>query len=105
MLGEGMELAILLDTYEKLLTETQVKILRMRYDEDLSLGEIGEILGISRQAVRNTIIKGEEKLHYYEEIFKIISREREINKIAEMLSQSPETIKYSEMLKKVTEEM
>ncbi len=105
MLDEGMEIAILLDTYEKLLTETQAKILRMRYDEDLSLGEIGEILSISRQAVRNTIIKGEEKLHYYEENFRIISREREINRIAEMLSQNPGTIKYSEMLKKVTEEM
>ncbi len=105
MLAEGMEIAILLDTYEKLLTETQVKILRMRYDEDLSLGEIGEILNISRQAVRNTIIKGEEKLYFYEESFKIISKEKEINRIAEMLSQDPLTKQYAEMLKKVTEEM
>ena len=61
LLKTGIEMAILLDTYEKLLTDTQVTILRMRYDEDLSLGEIGEILNISRQAVRNAIIKGEEK--------------------------------------------
>ena len=105
MLDEGIGMAILLDTYEKLLTETQASILRMRYDEDLSLGEIGEILNISRQAVRNTIIKGEEKLRFYEENFRIVSKENEINRIAEMLSQKPETKKYSEMLKKVTEEM
>ena len=105
MLDEGIGMAILLDTYEKLLTETQASILRMRYDEDLSLGEIGEILNISRQAVRNTIIKGEEKLRFYEQNFKIVSKENEIKRIAEMLSQKPETQKYSEMLKKVTEEM
>jgi len=105
VLDEGMEVAILLDTYEKLLTETQAKILRMRFDEDLSLGEIGEILNISRQAVRNTILKGEEKLRFYEENFKIISKEKEINRIADLLSEDPLTKKYSEMLKKVTEEM
>ncbi len=105
MLDEGMEVAILLDTYEKLLTETQAKILRMRFDEDLSLGEIGEILNISRQAVRNTILKGEEKLRFYEENFKIISKEKEINRIADLLSEDPLTKQYSEMLKKVTEEM
>ena len=104
MLDEGIGIAILLDTYEKLLTETQASILRMRYDEDLSLGEIGEILNISRQAVRNTIIKGEEKLRFYEENFRIVSKENEINRIAEMLFENSETKKYAEMLKKVTEE-
>ncbi len=105
MLGEGIEMAILLDTYEELLTETQASILRMRYDEDLSLGEIGEILNISRQAVRNAILKGEEKLRYYEDAFKIVRREQEINRIAQLLYENPETKKYADMLKKVTEEM
>lgn len=104
MLTEGIEMAILLDTYEKLLTETQVSILRMRFDEDLSLGEIGEILNISRQAVRNAIIKGEEKLRFYEETLKIAQRERAIYQIADKLDKIPSTKEYSQMLKKVMEE-
>ena len=56
------ELVILLDTYEKLLTETQARILHLRFDDDLSLGEIGQECGISRQAARDAIVKGEQKL-------------------------------------------
>lgn len=97
-------MTILLDTYEKLLTKTQVSILRMRFDEDLSLGEIGEILNISRQAVRNAIIKGEEKLRFFEENLKIVQREMKINQIADKLQGIPEAREYSKMLKKVMEE-
>ena len=104
MLEEGIEMAILLDTYEKLLTETQASILHMRFDEDLSLGEIGEILNISRQAARNAIIKGEEKLRFYEETLKIAHREREIKHIADDLSKIPEAKEYSDKLRTVMEE-
>lgn len=104
MLTEGIEVAILLDTYEKLLTETQASILRMRFDEDLSLGEIGEILNISRQAVRNAIVKGEEKLRFYEETLKIAQRERTIKQIADKLQDVPKAQEYAKMLKKVMEE-
>lgn len=105
MLTEGIEIAILLDTYEKLLTKTQASILRMRFDEDLSLGEIGEILNISRQAVRNAIIKGEEKLRYYEDILNIVKRERAIINIADQLDSVDDTKKYAKMLKNVLEEV
>ncbi len=104
MLEAGIEMAILLDTYEKLLTETQASILRMRFDEDLSLGEIGEILNISRQAARNAIIKGEEKLRFYEETLKIAHREQEIRRIADTLSKIPEAKEYSDKLIMVMEE-
>lgn len=103
LLKTGIEMAILLDTYEKLLTDTQVTILRMRYDEDLSLGEIGEILNISRQAVRNAIIKGEEKLKFYEETLKIAQKDSAILKVIDKLELSGAT-EYAQMLKNVMEE-
>ena len=103
MLKTGIEMAILLDTYEKLLTDTQVTILRMRYDEDLSLGEIGEILNISRQAVRNAIIKGEEKLKFYEETLKVAKKDRAILSVIDKLNSSGAT-EYAQMLKNVMEE-
>ncbi len=104
MLEEGIEMAILLDTYEKLLTETQASILHMRFDEDLSLGEIGEILSISRQAARNAIIKGEEKLRFYEETLKVVRMEKKIKCIADELEKIPEAKECSDKLRKVMEE-
>ncbi len=96
-------MAILLDTYEKLLTDTQVTILRMRYDEDLSLGEIGEILDISRQAVRNAIIKGEEKLRFYEKTLKVAKKDRAILSAIDKLD-SLGAKDYAQNLKNVMEE-
>ncbi|MBR6765658.1 MAG: hypothetical protein IKM06_04150 [Clostridia bacterium] len=101
----GIETIILLDTYEKLLTETQASILRMRFDEDLSLSEIGEILNISRQAARNAIIKGEEKLRFYEETLKIVARDQKIKAIINEIEQIPEAREYAIKLREVTEEV
>ena len=103
LLKSGIEMAILLDTYEKLLTDTQVTILRMRYDEDLSLGEIGEILDISRQAVRNAIIKGEEKLKFYEQTLKLAKKDRAILSLIDDL-ESKGLNKEAQTLKNVMEE-
>ena len=104
-MDDGIKTVILLDTYEKLLTETQASILRMRFDEDLSLGEIGEILNISRQAVRNAILKAEDKLHFYEDTLNVVKREMEINRIATELDKIPEAKELSALLRKVTEEV
>ncbi len=103
LLKTGIEMAILLDTYEKLLTDTQVTILRMRYDEDLSLGEIGEILNISRQAVRNAIIKGEDKLKFYEETLKVAKKDSAILKVIDKLESNGAT-ECAQILKNVMEE-
>ena len=42
-------------------------MLSMYYGEDLSLAEIAESEGISRQGVRHAIKKGEEELRFLEE--------------------------------------
>ena len=46
---DGLELILLYDYYGNLLTERQRECFELRYYQDLSLGEIGEELGISRQ--------------------------------------------------------
>ncbi len=101
---QGVETVILLDTYEELLTETQVKILRMRFDEDLSLGEIGEICNISRQAVRNAIMKAEEKLAFYEKTLGVAEKELKLKKIISLMEKENADKKYVAMLKQLTEE-
>ena len=64
---EKIEISMLIQTYGKLLTEKQNQILNDYYNNDLSLSEIAENNGITRQAVRDIIKKGEKKLFDYEE--------------------------------------
>ncbi len=59
--------SILLEFYGNLLTERQREIIAYSLDEDLSLSEISELTGITRQGVRDSIGKAEERLSYYEE--------------------------------------
>ena len=54
--------SVLLDFYGPVLTEKQRVILTEYYDEDLSLAEIAENLGITRQGVRDAIKHGEAAL-------------------------------------------
>ena len=64
---DNVKISILLETYGKLLTEKQYNLLNNYYNNDLSLSEIAEIEGITRQAVRDNLKKGESKLFEYEE--------------------------------------
>lgn len=55
------------DFYGCLLTEHQCEMIRLYYDCDISLYEIAEQFGVSRQAVRDTIKRAETLLISYEE--------------------------------------
>lgn len=65
----------LFDCYASLLSEKQADVIEMYYCEDLSLSEISEHIGITRQGVRDIIKHAEEELlrlengiHLYEKI-------------------------------------
>ncbi len=64
---KNLRYSALLSTYGALLTEKQLSTMEYYYDEDLSLGEIAENTGISRQGVRDFIKRAEEMLDFYEE--------------------------------------
>ena len=57
----------LLDIYGSLLKDGQRDVLDLYYNGDLSLSEIGEDTGITRQGVRDALKKGEAKLLEFEE--------------------------------------
>ena len=63
---DALEMALLFDTYGSMLTEKQRSCFDMRYNQDLSLGEIGEILGISRQGVHDNLSRTEALLRNME---------------------------------------
>ena len=59
---KNLAYSVLLDFYGPVLTDKQRVILTEYYDEDLSLAEIAENLGITRQGVRDAIKHGEAAL-------------------------------------------
>ena len=59
---KDLTFSVLLDYYGPVLTEKQRDILTEYYDEDLSLAEIAENYGITRQGVRDAIKHGEATL-------------------------------------------
>lgn len=61
------ELILLYDYYGALLTERQKECFELRYNQDLSLGEIGQELGISRQGVFDILNRTEALLKNMEE--------------------------------------
>ena len=67
MFEKDLKKAYLLDVYGDVLTSRKKEVLDMYYNEDLSLAEIAEQIGISRQGVRDMIKKGEEELLFLEE--------------------------------------
>ena len=67
MFEKDLNISYLLDFYGELLSERKRAVMDMYFNEDLSLAEIAEQIGISRQGVRDIIKKSEEDLHFYEE--------------------------------------
>ena len=66
MFEKNMRLAYLLDFYGEVLDEHSRSIMTAYYEDDLSLSEIAEGEGISRQGVRHIIKKCEEQLDFLE---------------------------------------
>ena len=73
-----VELNLLLDFYGALLTPHRCEIVRLYVEEDMSLQEIAETFGISRQAVHDSIVKSEAQLTRYEEKLGLLGRFKEM---------------------------
>ena len=67
MFQKDLRIEYLLDFYGDVLPEKVHACMVAYYGEDLSLAEIADEMGISRQGVRHFIKKGEEELHFLEE--------------------------------------
>ena len=78
-----VELTYLLDFYGALLTDARREALRLYLEEDLSLAEIAEQMGVSRQAVLDSVKRSREKLEEYEEKLGAVKRHRAITSEAE----------------------
>ncbi len=73
-MAKDLRYTLYLDMYSPLLTEKQRETLELYYNEDLSLGEISEVTGITRQGVMNCIKTSEARLSELEEEMGLIER-------------------------------
>ena len=60
---KNVEVSLLFSFYRNLLTDRQADTVDLYYNEDLSLAEIGDELGISRQGVRDNLKRAEATLY------------------------------------------
>lgn len=89
MLGKA-ESSLLLDYYGSFLTERQSELMRMSADEDMSLSEIAEQVGVSRQAVRDHLAKASKELELLEERLGLAARDRELMEVCRRLEAAAE---------------
>ncbi|MBE6729665.1 MAG: DNA-binding protein [Ruminococcaceae bacterium] len=64
---KDLSIALLLDVYGELLNEKQRRIAKDYFYDDLSLSEISENEGISRQGAHEAIKRSEQLLRFYED--------------------------------------
>ena len=72
---DALERTLLFETYGGMLTDKQKECFDMRYNQDLSLGEIAEELGVSRQAVNDNLTRTEALLRRMEENIGSVKRD------------------------------
>lgn len=73
-MAKNMKVALLYDFYGEILTDKQRDMIEQYYHQDLSLSEIGENVGISRQGVRSAVKRAEELLFEMEERLGLAAR-------------------------------
>ena len=74
MKNQAYRMALLYDFYGDMLTDRQKEFYDLYYNEDLSLAEIAENYGITRQGVRDVIVRAEAVLTELEDKTGIVKR-------------------------------
>lgn len=84
-MAKDLTVSRLCDAYGALLTEHQLEILRSYYDDDLSLAEIAENHGITRQAALCSIKRAETLLRDYESKIGLMAKSDRLARDLELL--------------------
>jgi predicted DNA-binding protein YlxM (UPF0122 family) len=92
MKAKDLRISLLLDFYRELLTDKQRDAVEMYYDADLSLAEIAEHTGTTRQGVRDTVKRAEAQLISLENSLGLATRFSEISRLAGEISEAARAI-------------
>ena len=86
-MDKNIQVSMLLEMYGKLLTDKQVDVIDLYYNQNLSLSEIAEELNITRQGVRKSLVDGEKKLLDIEEKICFMAQKQRREKIIDEIYQ------------------
>jgi len=88
-MDKNVSMSLLIDFYGEMLSDKQREAVELYYNEDLSLGEISDITGLTRPGVRDRLVKSEAILKNLEDKLGLLRRfeemKEEISDIADQL--------------------
>ena len=96
LIVESLEMTLLFDYYGELLTQRQRDCLDMRYNQDMSLGEIAQELGVSRQGVFDTLNRAETLLRNMEEKTGFLRRDEAVRRAGQEIAQAAKALELTE---------
>ena len=106
-LEKSVEIGTLCAFYGGLLTQRQQEMLYLYYEEDLSLGEIAEQFGVSRQNVHELITRSVDKLRRYEAALggagRMAQTVRRLERVLSLIGQAQEGALPAETKKRLDE--
>ena len=95
----------LIDIYGNALSERQKDVVDLYYNEDLSLAEISENCGITRQGVRDAIRHGVEMLYSLESSLGFCARSERLTEIANDIQKSEDVSEMHSLAEKIITEV
>ncbi|MEG1984681.1 MAG: sigma factor-like helix-turn-helix DNA-binding protein [Oscillospiraceae bacterium] len=111
-MAKNLDMVYLIDTYAAALTDKQREVLEFYYYDDLSLAEIAQNSGITRQGVRDSIKRGEtaiieleERLGFAKKMRGIRNNMQRIHKNAQEIIVINDTFTYSNEIKRAAAEI
>ncbi|MBS5734922.1 MAG: hypothetical protein KHW87_09555 [Clostridiales bacterium] len=85
MFEKNLHTTVLFDIYGDMLTSQQQAVIDMYYNQDLSLTEISEQIGITRQGVQYTLKHGEDALWHMEQVLGLAAQSIRTKQLANEL--------------------
>ena len=96
MKPDKLTLGLYFDAYGGLLTEQQRECLDLYCNQDLTLAEIAELMGTSRQGVHDAVSRAKAQLLRYEEVLGRVAAEQRLDELAARLEALTATLPQGE---------
>lgn len=100
---KDFETVLLLDIYSGLLTEKQLRLCDMYYNQDYSLSEIAEIESTTRQAARDGIEKAKQKLASFEKVLGLLEKKARTQRSLEKARPLADSAAFKEMIGEISD--
>ncbi|MBR2724172.1 MAG: YlxM family DNA-binding protein [Ruminococcus sp.] len=92
-MDKNTEISLLFDFYGQLLSVKQHEAVSLYYNDDLSLSETAEVMGITRQGVRDLVKRSEAELYEYEQKLGLYKRFEGVTQCAKSIRTLAESVK------------